>query len=58
MKGLTASQTVPTAKGINSPGEGFKETNNKDLEETNSTTKLECWLPSLRRVPRRSLYAA
>lgn len=32
-KGLTTSHTVPTAKGISTPGEGLKETNNRDLAE-------------------------
>ena len=40
IKGLTASQTVPTAEGISTPREGLKEINNKDLEEINYTTKL------------------
>lgn len=33
IKGLEISHTVPTEKGINTPGEGLKETNNKDLAE-------------------------
>lgn len=40
MKGLTISQTVPSAKGISIPGEEMR-LRNKTLMEINSPTKLE-----------------